>query len=338
MRVVVSLGGNALVSHGQRLTIAHQREAVSAASSVLAEVAADHQLVVTHGNGPQVGLLAMQAMAYDADTDFTLDVLDAESAGLVGYLVEQEVGNRLPAGHGAVTVLTTTLVSRDDPAFGDPTEFVGPMYDAEQARRLEQYRGWTFRPDGAWHRRVVPSPTPLAVQPLEPIGVLLDLGYVVVCGGGGGVPVCVGPHGLEGVEAVVDKDAVSALVAAQLGADLLVIATDVRGVFEGWEGPDAHLLRLVDVVDLDMSTLHAGSIRPKVEAAARFSRSGGRAVIGSLSELPALVAGSAGTQVVDSSASAQVRLDRLAAGLGDAELADTGRSGRRGTAARAGAW
>lgn len=281
----------------------HQREAVRAASCVLADVAAEHQLVVTHGNGPQVGLLAMQASAYDADSDFTLDVLDAESAGMVGYLVEQEVGNLLPAGRRAVTVLTTTLVSRDDPAFADPTKYVGPVYDIEQARRLEQYRGWTFKADGAWYRRVVPSPTPLAVDPIEPIGVLLDLGYVVVCGGGGGVPVCAGTHGFEGVEAVVDKDAVSALIAEQLGADLLVIATDVPGVFEGWGGPAAHLLHLVDVVDLDLGTLASGSMRPKVEAAAQFARSGGRAVIGSLAELAGLVAGTAGTQVVDTSAS-----------------------------------
>jgi carbamate kinase len=302
MRIVVALGGNALLPRGQELTMAHQREAVGAASSVLAHVAADHQLVVTHGNGPQVGLLAMQATAYDPETDVTLDVLDAESAGMVGYLVEQEIGNRLPAGRGAVTVLTTTLVSRDDPAFRHPTTFVGPVYDAEQARRVEQYRGWTFRQDGAWYRRVVPSPAPLAVEPIQPIGVLLDLGYVVICGGGGGIPVHTGPHGLEGVEAVVDKDAVSALIAEQLDADLLVIATDVPGVFEGWGGPDAHLLRLLDPVDLDVSSLASGSMRPKVEAAARFTRTGGRAVIGSLSELSALVAGTAGTQVVDSSA------------------------------------
>ena len=316
MRIVVALGGNALLPRGQQLTMTHQREAVRAASAALAAVAADHQLVVTHGNGPQVGLLAMQATAYDADTDVTLDVLDAESAGMVGYLVEQEVGNRLPTGRGAVTVLTTTLVSRDDPAFTDPTKFVGPVYDAEQARRLEQYRGWTFRQDGAWYRRVVPSPAPLAVEPLQPIGVLLDLGYVVVCGGGGGVPVCSGPRGLEGVEAVVDKDAVSALIAEQLGADLLVIATDVTGVFEGWGGPEAHLLRLVDVVDLDLGSLPAGSMRPKVEAAARFSRSGGRAVIGSLSELATLVSGTAGTQVVDSSGSTRALVGPAAARRG----------------------
>ena len=302
MRIVVALGGNALLPRGMELTMGHQRESVRAASGVLADIASDHQLVLTHGNGPQVGLLAMQAAAYDADSDLTLDVLDAESAGMVGYIIEQELGNRLPEGRGVVTVLTTTLVGRDDPAFSRPTKFVGPVYDSEQARRLEQYRGWTFGRDGTWYRRVVASPSPVGVEPVEPIAVLLDLGYVVVCGGGGGVPVCAGPHGLEGVEAVVDKDAVSALIAERLAADLLVIATDVPHVYEGWGTPQAHPLRLVDVLDLDVTALAAGSMRPKVEAAARFARTGGRAVIGSLSDLRDLVTGTAGTRVVDSSA------------------------------------
>jgi len=300
MRIVVALGGNALLPRGVELTMTHQREAVRAASASLAAVAADHQLVVTHGNGPQVGLLAMQATAYDAQSDVTLDVLDAESAGMIGYVVEQELGNRLPPGRGVVTVLTTTLVSPSDPAFAEPTKFVGPVYDLEHAKALQRLRGWQFRPDGVWFRRVVPSPAPLAVEPLQPIGVLLDLGYVVICGGGGGVPVSIGPRGVQGVEAVVDKDAVSALIAEQLHADLLVIATDVPAVYEGFGTPHAHPLRLIDVVDLDPATLPAGSMRPKVEAAARFARSGGRAVIGSLSQLGELVAGTAGTQVVDS--------------------------------------
>jgi carbamate kinase len=300
MRIVVALGGNALLPRGQDLTMTHQREAVRAASAVLAQVAEEHQLVITHGNGPQVGLLAMQAAAYDATNDVTLDMLDAESAGMLGYVIEQEIGNRLPSDRSAVTVLTSTLVARDDPAFGEPTKFVGPGYDFEQARNLELSRGWTFREDGTSLRRVVPSPVPLAVEPLEPVGVLLDLGYVVICGGGGGVPVSAGPHGLEGVEAVVDKDAVSALIAERLGADLLVIATDVPGVLEGWGTQHPHLLRLLDVVDLDMSRLPPGSMRPKVEAAAHFARTGGRAVIGSLTQLRDVVDGTAGTQVVDS--------------------------------------
>lgn len=301
MRIVVALGGNALLPRGQDLTMGHQREAVRAASSLLAEVAVDHELVITHGNGPQVGLLAMQAAAYDPDSDITLDVLDAESAGMVGYVIEQEVGNRLPLGRGVVTLLTTTLVDADDPAFADPTKFVGPVYDRQQSQALAERRGWTFRPDGPWYRRVVPSPLPLGVEPLAPVGVLLDLGYVVVCGGGGGVPVRVGPRGLEGVEAVVDKDAVSALIATELDADLLVIATDVPAVYEGFGTPHQHPLRLVDVLDLDPACLPAGSMRPKVEAAGRFARTGGRAVIGSLADLRELVAGRAGTQVVDTS-------------------------------------
>jgi len=300
MRIVVALGGNALLPRGTALTMAHQREAVRAASGALAEVANEHQLVVTHGNGPQVGLLAMQAAAYDSSNDVTLDVLDAESAGMLGYVIEQELGNRLPPDRSAVTILTTTLVSRSDPAFDDPTKYVGPVYSSAEARELAESRGWQFRPDGTWFRRVVPSPAPIAVEPLQPVGVLLDLGYVVIFGGGGGVPVCVGEHGLEGVEAVVDKDAVSALIAEQLEADLLVIATDVPGVHEGWGTPHPHLLHLLDVVDLDVGDLAAGSMRPKVEAAARFARTGGRAVIGSLADLQDLVDGTAGTRVLDS--------------------------------------
>ena len=298
MRIVIALGGNALLPRGQALTMAHQREAVGAASEALAAVAVEHQLVVTHGNGPQVGLLAMQASAYDAANDVTLDVLDAESAGMIGYVIEQELGNRLPPDRSVVTVLTTTLVDRHDPGFTNPTKFVGPVYDSEEAGRLAAERGWQLRPDGQWYRRVVPSPTPLDVEPLEPVSVLLDLGYVVICGGGGGVPVAIGPHGHEGVEAVVDKDAVSALIAEKLDADLLVIATDVDGVYEGWGTPSAHRLALLDIVDLDPATLPAGSMRPKVEAAARFAATGGRAVIGSLGQLRGLVAGTAGTRVV----------------------------------------
>jgi carbamate kinase len=301
MRIVVAMGGAALLPQGMEQTIAHHREAFRAASAVLADVASEHQLVITHGSGPQLGLLARQTRVHEVDADLTLDLIDAEGAGMVGYVMDQELGNRLPAGRGVVTVLTTTLVSRDDPAFDGPTAFVGPVYDSEQARRLERYRGWTFRRDGIWYRRVVPSPIPVAVEPLEPIEVLLDLGYTVVCGGGGAVPVRTGEHGLEGVEAVVDNDAVSALIAQHLRADLLVVATDVPHVYEGWGTADAHPLRLVDVLDLDPASLSAGSMRPKVEAAARFARTGGRAVIGALSELPDLVAGTAGTRVVDSS-------------------------------------
>jgi carbamate kinase len=301
MRIVVALGGNALLPRGTELTMGRQRKAVRAASAVLAAVADEHQLVITHGNGPQVGLLATQAAAYNATKDVTLDVLDAESAGMLGYVIEQEVGNRLQEGRSAVTVLTTTLVSREDPAFSAATKFVGPVYDSEHAHQLERYRGWQFRRDGTWYRRVVPSPAPLAVEPMGPIDVLLDLGYVVICGGGGGVPVVIGEHGSEGVEAVVDKDAVSALIAERLDADLLVIATDVDGVYEGWGTADSHLLHLVDLVDLDLSTLAAGSMRPKVEAAAQFARTGGRAVIGSLARVSDIVAGRAGTQVVNSS-------------------------------------
>ena len=302
MRLVVALGGNALLRRGEPLTATNQRANIAEACRGISTVVPGNEVVIAHGNGPQVGLLALQAAAYTEVEPYPLDVLGAQTEAMIGYVIEQEVGNRLPADRGVVTVLTTTLVSREDPAFCDPTKYVGPVYDAARAQALAESRGWTFRPDGNWYRRVVPSPAPLGIEPLGPIGVLLDLGYVVICGGGGGIPVAAGLHGLEGVEAVVDKDAASVLVAEGLGADLLVIATDVEGVYEGWGTPYPHLLGLLDVVDFDVTSLHAGSMRPKAEAAARFARSGGRAVIGSLSHLPDLVAGRSGTQVVDSGA------------------------------------
>lgn len=285
MRIVVALGRNALLPRGLDLSVAQQRAAVRAASAVLAALAAECQLVLTLANSPH---------------DDAVEVLDAESDGTLGYVIEQELGDRLAPGRSVVTVVTTTLVSGDDPGFEDPAKLVGPVHGSEEAGRLERLRGWQFHADGPWFRRVVALPAPPAVETVHPVEVLLDLGYVVICGGGDGVPVSVGEHGHEGMEAVVDQDAVSALIAEQLGADLLVIATDVTGVHEGWGTPHAHLLHLIDVVDLDVSSLQAGSMRPKVEAAARFARTGGRAVIGSLSELQDLVEGTAGTQVVDS--------------------------------------
>jgi carbamate kinase len=307
MRVVVALGGNALLPRGEELSMARQRAAVRAASRPLARVAEQHQLVITHGNGPQVGLLGLQAEAYDPRHDVGLDVLDAESAGMIGYLLQLELGNQLE-GRSVATLLTTTLVDAADPAFAEPTKFVGPAYDRRRAERIAAaHPSWTLRADGPWVRRVVPSPRPLAVEPMAPAAVLLDLGFVVVCGGGGGMPVVVGEHGHEGVEAVVDKDAVSALVATDLAADLLVIATDVDGVYEGFGTPAARRLSRLDLddpEDVDLATLPAGSMRPKVQAAGSFVRRGGRAVIGALDDLPALVAGTAGTTVTRTAAPA----------------------------------
>lgn len=300
MRVVVALGGNALSPRGRRLTVASQREAVARAAAPLADVAREHELVVTHGNGPQVGLLALQAAALDRDNDFTLDVLDAESAGLVGHLLELALTNELPADRDVVTLLTRTLVDHADPAFDHPTKFVGPGYGPDAADRLRVEHGWDFALDGGTLRRVVPSPVPVQVLPVTPVEVLLGLGCVVVCGGGGGVPVTARDGRLESIEAVVDKDAVSALLAADLGADLFVVATDVDGVYSDFGAPTQRRHAVLDLVEHPLERYPAGSMGPKVAAAARFSRTGGRAVIGSLEQLPGLVSGQAGTRVLDS--------------------------------------
>lgn len=302
MRVLVALGGNALSPRGSALTMVSQRDAVARAAVPLAAIAAEHDLVVTHGNGPQVGLLALQADALDPDNDFGLDILDAETAGMIGYLLEQEIGNLLPPGRDAVTVLTQTVVDPADPAFTAPTKFVGPEYDVEAADHLAATHGWSFALDGDRLRRVVPSPAPLEVIPLSPVGVLLQAGSVVICAGGGGVPVVSHDGHTSGVDAVVDKDAVSALLAHRLAMDVLVIATDVDGVYADWAGPGRRHLNVLDVAGGREADYPAGSMGPKVAAAAWFARTGRRAVIGSLDDLPGLVAGTAGTRVVDSSA------------------------------------
>lgn len=302
MRVVVALGGNALSPRGERLTVASQRAAVRRAAGPLADAAREHELVVTHGNGPQVGLLALQAAALDGENDFGLDVLDAESAGLIGYLIEEELANRLPQGRPCLTLLTRTVVDAGDPAFAAPTKFVGPQYDDGVADRLAAEHGWRFARDGGRARRVVASPEPRAIVPAEAVRLLLGHHYVVICGGGGGVPVVPGPDGrLTGVEAVVDKDAVSALVAREVDADLLVIATDVDAVYTDFGGPGQRALDVVDVAHMPAAAFPAGSMGPKVAAAAAFAASGGTACIGALDQLPGLIRGECGTRVIDSS-------------------------------------
>ncbi len=301
MRILIALGGNALSPRGERLTVASQRAAAARAAVPLAALAADHEVVVTHGSGPQVGLLSLQAAALDPDNDFTLDVLDAASAGLIGYLLEQAITNRLPEGREAVTLLTRTVVAADDPGFEHPTKFVGPVYDdTPEIREMLEAKGWSGALDGTHLRRVVASPQPVEVLPVTPLGPLLDLGYLVICGGGGGMAVVTGEDGLTGVDAVVDKDAVSALLAERLDVDLFVIATDVAQVSLDWGTPQERPLDVLDVAEHPVEVFPDGSMGPKVEAAARFARTGRRAMIGRLDDVSALVADTAGTRVIDS--------------------------------------
>lgn len=302
MRLVVALGGNALLRRGEAPTVERQRAHVAEAAAALAGVVPGHEVVVTHGNGPQVGLLALEAAAYDAVPAYPLDVLGAETQGMVGYLVEQELRRRLPPSASVVTLLTTVEVAADDPAFAAPSKPIGPGYPPEEAERLAGDRGWTFAPDGSALRRVVASPAPRRIVEEDAVRWLLERGSVVICAGGGGVPVVPDADGRPvGVEAVVDKDHASSLLARDLGAHLLVLATDVATVCAGYGTPDeravvaAHPEALL--AELGPS-LPAGSMGPKVEAAAAFAVATARpAVIGALSDLAALVAGTAGTRI-----------------------------------------
>jgi len=305
MRVVVALGGNALLRRGQELSAENQRENVRTACAALAPVAAEHELVISHGNGPQVGLLALQGAAYRQVETYPLDVLDAQTEGMIGYMIEQELGNELPAQRHLATLLTMIEVDPEDPAFRQPTKPIGPVYTAEEAARLESERGWAFRPDGDAMRRVVPSPLPRRIFGVGAIELLLDAGFVVICAGGGGIPTAYldepAPAGrrLTGVEAVIDKDMASALLAADIHADALIIATDVDGVYRGWGTPEQQLIRRATPAQLSATGFAAGSMGPKVQAASRFvEQTGGFAAIGSLGAVQQLLARSAGTIVV----------------------------------------
>ncbi len=299
MLVVAALGGNALQRRGQPLEAEIAEQNAMLAAVVLAEIAHDHRLVVTHGNGPQIGLLALQSEAYRDVRSYPLDLLGAESEGMIGYLLERELANALP-GRNIASLLTQTVVDALDPAFRTPTKPIGPMYEAGVAQRLAAERGWAVAADGDGWRRVVASPIPRSIVELSTIELLLGHGVIVVCAGGGGVPVIVDSEGARhGVEAVVDKDAASAVLARRLRADLLLLLTDVPAVVSGYGTPNAHPIGKIAASALDANEFAAGSMGPKVAAASSFvTVTGARAAIGALADASALVAGTSGTQVV----------------------------------------
>jgi carbamate kinase len=320
MRIVVALGGNALQRRGEPMTVERQRANVATACQSLAPVAEEHELVISHGNGPQVGLLALQASAYDEASAYPFDVLGAQTEGMIGYLIEQELGNLLPFEKPLATVLTMTEVDPDDPAFAAPTKFVGPVYTDEEAHRLAAERGWTVRKDGEAWRRVVPSPIPKRIFETRPVEWLLAQGCVVICAGGGGIPTMYlkGTRTLVGVEAVIDKDRASAVLAEGLDADLLVIATDVDAAYLDWGTPKERAIAAAHpdtIRDLDLA---AGSMGPKVEAAAAFaSATGHQCVIGALDQLPAILAGTSGTRVAVDVTGLEVRRSSASATTGE---------------------
>lgn len=295
--MIAALGGNALLRRGEPLDAERQRANVERAAGAIAPLAV-HELVVTHGNGPQVGLLALQAEALESVPPYPLDVLGAESEGMIGYVIEQALRARLP-GREVATLLTQVEVDPGDPAFAHPTKPIGPSYTERRARALARERGWSVARDGSSWRRVVPSPEPRRILELATIQLLVASGAVVVCAGGGGVPVVATPAGgLRGVEAVIDKDRAAALLAAALGADALLLLTDVDAVYADWDSSRIRALGAVSPAELRALALDPGSMGPKVEAACRFvEATGGRAAIGALEDAARLLAGETGTLV-----------------------------------------
>jgi carbamate kinase len=299
VRVVVALGGNALLERGERPDAVIQRRHVRQAAVALAPLAADHQLVLCHGNGPQVGLLALESQGdRSLSQPYPLDALVAQTQGMIGYWLVQELRNAGVAQR-ALCVISQTVVDRADAAFGHPTKFIGASYDEGEARALAARLGWTIAADGPRWRRVVASPRPLGLVEIETVRSLADAGVLVVCGGGGGVPVARTETGeLAGVEAVVDKDLTSAELAITLKADRLLVLTDVPAIIRGYGTPGARPIQAIGADALSAMTFPAGSMGPKVEACVRFVRASGQpAAIGALADAAGILAGRAGTTI-----------------------------------------
>jgi carbamate kinase len=299
MRVVIALGGNALLRRDEALTADNQRHNVKTAAQALVPIALEHELVITHGNGPQVGLLALQSAAGTPQQAYPLDILDAESEGMIGYLIEQELNNLLPPERRCATLLTQIEVDADDPAFKHPGKPIGPVYPEMEARKLAHDKGWSIAPDGEYFRRVVASPRPRRIFELSVIQLLVEQGVVVICAGGGGIPVVRRTDGgLVGVEAVIDKDFASALLARELKADVFIMLTDVDAVYRDWASPDARAIRRTAPQAIRGFDFAPGSMGPKVEAACEFvEQTGAMAGIGRLDEALEILRGEAGTLI-----------------------------------------
>ena len=301
MLIVVALGGNALLRRGEAMTAENQRRNIGIAADALAVIAERHQLVVAHGNGPQVGLLALQGAAYDKVETYPLDVLGAQTEGMIGYMIEQELGNRLAFERPFATLLTMVEVDPYDPAFSNPTKFIGPIYAKDEADRLAAEKRWVFKQDGAAWRRVVASPMPKRIFEIRPIKWLLQHNTIVIAAGGGGIPTMYEPgrlRTLTGVECVIDKDYASALLARELEADLFVMLTDAEAVYTDWGTPNQRPIRRAHPDVLADMAFAAGSMGPKVAAACRFAAATGKdAAIGALADLSRIISGEAGTTV-----------------------------------------
>lgn len=300
MRIVVALGGNALLRRGQLMSYDNQRENVEVAAEHLAPLVESHELVICHGNGPQVGLLALEGASYEEVPAYPLQVLGAETQGMIGYLIELTLGNLLPFEQPLATLLTMIEVDPHDPAFDNPTKPIGPIYDKDEADAIAAEKGWVFKIDGDKYRRVVASPKPKRVFELRQIRWLIEQGCVVICAGGGGIPTMYTDDGnLVGVEAVIDKDHASGLLARELNADLYVMATDADAAYVGWGSPEQKAIARANpdaLMEKHHDEFAAGSMLPKIEAACQFARkTGENAGIGALDQIGIIATGGAGT-------------------------------------------
>ena len=299
MRIVIALGGNALLKRGEPMHYEVHRANVRMACQQIAKVLPGNELIITHGNGPQVGLIALQQNAYTDVPMYPLDAIGAESVGMIGYMIARELTNVVPRSITVTNVLTQTEIDPNDPAFKQPTKPIGPIYTKEEAERLSQTNGWTMASDNDKFRRVVASPNPQRILGLSALKTLIENGHLVVCCGGGGVPVYFDQKGqLIGAEAVIDKDLASSLLAISVNADLFVIATDVDGVYIDWGKPSQSLIRQIDAISLRKLTFARGSMAPKVEATCRFvEKTGKAAIIGALDQIEKIIDGKSGTLV-----------------------------------------
>ncbi|CAH6803774.1 putative carbamate kinase [Vibrio chagasii] len=295
--VVVALGGNALLRRGEPLEADVQRRNIETAVKTISEIAKEYNVVLVHGNGPQVGLLALQGLEYKKVNPYPLDVLGSETQGMIGYMLMQEFKNYLP-NRNISCMLTQMTVDPNDPAFADPTKPIGPIYEEAEARELAEKFHWIVKPDGQHFRRVVPSPRPTGIVEHEAITQLIEAGHLVICTGGGGIPVKKEHGKLVGVEAVIDKDMSAAFLAKQLNADALLILTDADAVYLDWGKPTQHALRSTTPGKLAKFEFDAGSMGPKIEASCEFIQQGGKVVgIGALEDGLQILQGQAGTNI-----------------------------------------
>ncbi len=302
MRVVIALGGNALLKRGETMSVENQRKNGKRAALAIGKIVADgHEVIVTHGNGPQIGLLALQNAAIDKSQSPTLDVLGAETDGMIGYMIGQELGNVLSDESEIAVLLTQIEVDPADPAFKAPSKPIGPFYSKSEAEIIAARNGWHMMRDGTQFRRAVASPEPMRILELNAIRLLVEHDVTVICVGGGGIPVArCNDCAYRGVEAVIDKDHASRLLANEIKADALIMLTDVDGVYLGWDTKLRERIQRSPPADMKRHSFSPGTMEPKVKAAIDFVNNGGDfAGIGRLEDALAIVQKSCGTIIAN---------------------------------------